>query len=420
MFTRKNSRSSDISSHPSVLELTFRVLPPRDLAAAACVCREWRAAATSEPLWHRHTIARWPALASPAVARRVSDSCGFYLFYRKRFLRPGRASPLPFHLDDLTFFFDLSFHGSPVFSQAFKYEGGRALVPFAHHTFSDPSAIFPSIEALDKDSFRRSLAVNWTVLRRTDGRGSCAAAAAGAGATAAGGGGEGLVLTLGLGCGDGAPGAAAAVAAGGSGQQEGTHAPGNGAGGQQQSLDSSLSRDSQPGATAAAGAAGAGAGAGAAQAGAAAAHDTHLRGSGPKEQVQVPALKMVFNTALGGLVGQVFYGMMKVSFTLPLQEKLIPASSSGSSIGTSSSSSNTTNLMGAAAAAAAAGVAAAAAAAGGAGAAANVEMTPVNVLARTGAMEVNLTALKDRLGGTVRVDIAGKEFLLVLSALQWE
>ncbi|CAI5966276.1 unnamed protein product [Closterium sp. NIES-64] len=259
MFTRKNSRSSDISSHPSVLELTFRVLPPRDLAAAACVCREWRAAATSEPLWHRHTIARWPALASPAVARRVSDSCGFYLFYRKRFLRPGRASPLPFHLDDLTFFFDLSFHGSPVFSQAFKYEGGRALVPFAHHTFSDPSAIFPSIEALDKDSFRRSLA-----------------------------------------------------------------------------------------------------------------------------------------------------------------EKLIPASSSGSSIGTSSSSSNTTNLMGAAAAAAAAGVAAAAAAAGGAGAAANVEMTPVNVLARTGAMEVNLTALKDRLGGTVRVDIAGKEFLLVLSALQWE
>ncbi|CAI5945235.1 unnamed protein product [Closterium sp. NIES-65] len=269
------------SSHQRA-PLTFRVLPPRDLAAAACVCREWRAAATSEPLWHRHTIARWPALASPAVARRVSDSCGFYLFYRKRFLRPGRASPLPFHLDDLTFFFDLSFHGSPVFSQAFKYEGGRALVPFAHHTFSDPSAIFPSIEALDKDSFRRSLAVNWTVLRRTDGRGSC------------------LVRAC------------------------------------------------------------------------------------------------------------------------PDREKLIPASSSGSSIGTSSSSSNTTNLMGAAAAAAAAGVAAAAAAAGGAGAAANVEMTPVNVLARTGAMEVNLTALKDRLGGTVRVDIAGKEFLLVLSALQWE
>ncbi|CAI5467588.1 unnamed protein product [Closterium sp. Yama58-4] len=82
MFTRKNSRSSDISSHPSVLDLTFRALPPRDLAAAACVCREWRAAATSEPLWHRHTIALWPALASPAVARRVSDSCGFYLFYR--------------------------------------------------------------------------------------------------------------------------------------------------------------------------------------------------------------------------------------------------------------------------------------------------------------------------------------------------
>ncbi|CAI5976829.1 unnamed protein product [Closterium sp. NIES-65] len=409
MFTRKNSRSSDISSHPSVLELTFRalpprvlaaaacvsrewraaatsepldlaaaacvcrewraaatseplltpfdpgpgsssvcvprvegsshqrapltfrVLPPRDLAAAACVCREWRAAATSEPLWHRHTIARWPALASPAVARRVQqlpaslsatslallwpvgsqtraastsskasplpfhlDDLTFFFdlsfhgspvfsqAFKKRFLRPGRASPLPFHLDDLTFFFDLSFHGSPVFSQAFKYEGGRALVPFAHHTFSDPSAIFPSIEALDKDSFRRSLAVNWTVLRRTDGRGSC------------------LVRAC------------------------------------------------------------------------------------------------------------------------PDREKLIPASSSGSSIGTSSSSSNTTNLMGAAAAAAAAGVAAAAAAAGGAGAAANVEMTPVNVLARTGAMEVNLTALKDRLGGTVRVDIAGKEFLLVLSALQWE
>ncbi|CAI5502914.1 unnamed protein product [Closterium sp. Naga37s-1] len=240
------------------LQLTFRALPPRDLAAAACVCREWRAAATSEPLWpldlaaaacvcrewraaaiseplwHRHTIALWPALASPAVARRVSDSCGFYLFYSPAVARRvsdscgfylfyrlvalsislsatatpslsgqrspavgrslplwpalvspavacrvsdscgfylfyrtglpaplpfhlddltffslfspsfcGRASPLPFHLDDLTFFFDLSFHGSPVFSQAFKYKGGRALVPFSPSFHPQPNPIFP-------------------------------------------------------------------------------------------------------------------------------------------------------------------------------------------------------------------------------------------------------------------------------------
>ena len=51
--------------------------------------------------------------------------------------------------------------------------------------------------------------------------------------------------------------------------------------------------------------------------------------------------------------------------------------------------------------------------------AASSDLTAVNVLAKTGAMELSLTALKDRLGGTVRVDVTGKEFLLIMAALQW-
>jgi hypothetical protein len=46
-------------------------------------------------------------------------------------------------------------------------------------------------------------------------------------------------------------------------------------------------------------------------------------------------------------------------------------------------------------------------------------VTPVNVLSRSGGLEIGVSALKDRLGGTVRVDIAGKEFQLILAALQW-
>lgn len=47
------------------------------------------------------------------------------------------------------------------------------------------------------------------------------------------------------------------------------------------------------------------------------------------------------------------------------------------------------------------------------------ELTPVNVLSRSGGLEIDVSALKDRLGGTVRVDIADTEFLLILSALEW-
>lgn len=47
------------------------------------------------------------------------------------------------------------------------------------------------------------------------------------------------------------------------------------------------------------------------------------------------------------------------------------------------------------------------------------DVTPVNVLSRSGGLEIDVSALKDRLGGTVRVDIADKEFLLILSALEW-
>ena len=111
-------------------------------------------------------------------------------------------------------------------------------------------------------------------------------------------------------------------------------------------------------------------------------------GGGSSGVVSMPAFKMVFNTSLGGLVGQVLYGMMKVSFTLPLREKVVSISSiqgcDPASFGAASS-----------------------------------DLTAVNVLAKTGAMELSLTALKDRLGGTVRVDVTGKEFLLIMAALQW-
>lgn len=106
------------------------------------------------------------------------------------------------------------------------------------------------------------------------------------------------------------------------------------------------------------------------------------------EVVSLPAFKMVFNTALGGLVGEVLFGMMKVSFTLPLREKVV---SIAAIQGCDPASFGATGS----------------------------DLTAVNVLAKAGAMEVALTALKDRLGGTVRVDVSGKEFLLIMAALQW-
>lgn len=38
---------------------------------------------------------------------------------------------------DVTFFLDISYHGSPVFSHVFLYEGGSAVVPFSPDCYVD-------------------------------------------------------------------------------------------------------------------------------------------------------------------------------------------------------------------------------------------------------------------------------------------
>lgn len=56
---------------------------------------------------------------------------------RHRLLPPARAPKLPFSIEDLTFFLDISYHGSPVFSHVFRYGGGSAVVPYSPDCYVD-------------------------------------------------------------------------------------------------------------------------------------------------------------------------------------------------------------------------------------------------------------------------------------------
>lgn len=96
------------------------------------------------------------------------------------------------------------------------------------------------------------------------------------------------------------------------------------------------------------------------------------------------ALKINFHTALGGQLSHVFYGMLNVGLSFPVVPRAV---SEGEQIcfgGIRDGRSEGSKLL------------------------------------RTGGMVMEISALKDRLGGTVKVHVAGDEFRMLLSSLNWD
>lgn len=73
----------------------------------------------------------------PLAALRCFDLPCALMCARHRLLPPARAPKLPFTIEDLTFFLDISYHGSPVFSHVFRYGGGSAVVPYSPDCYVD-------------------------------------------------------------------------------------------------------------------------------------------------------------------------------------------------------------------------------------------------------------------------------------------
>lgn len=138
-----------------------------------------------------------------------------------------------------------------------------------------PGAVFPSSDALDKDALRRTLSVNWTAVRRTDGKGTCIVRSAPDRSCAS---------TISF----------DALLAANAKQQSQSQTQI-----QSQSQLQSQSQQQAP-----------------SQAGVGAVAVNSPRPSAAQAAAstsQLPALKLVFNTNLGGPIGEQFYGMMKVS-----------------------------------------------------------------------------------------------------------
>ena len=105
---------------------------------------------------------------------------------------------------------------------------------------------------------------------------------------------------------------------------------------------------------------------------------------GDPEESQLKVLKLAYNTVLGGAVGHIFYGMLKVNFSFPLQHRWVPT---GQKVPGSS------NKM--------------------------FYESATSLLKHDG-FGFSLSALKDRVGGTVRVHLSEEEFMVILASLRWE
>lgn len=94
----------------------------RQLAACACVSREWAELVSDDTLWHALCLRRWPSIAkacssSAAIAGPISSG-GAVTTFRSLFARCHIAAPrrVPLRAGDVAFLADVAYRGEPAFS----------------------------------------------------------------------------------------------------------------------------------------------------------------------------------------------------------------------------------------------------------------------------------------------------------------